>query len=627
MTGYRHLVNKEIALLLQNGCVADNWYNVMVSDNFDPRQLLRVHFSGLVKLGTGVRISDSCISDYIVGDNTVISDVSCIFMDGKSSFGIGYPISCLNEAGGREVRLHRELSSQIAYLEAMYRHRPGLTAILEKLHEESVNGAMSGYGIIGSNVSIRNVGTIRSAIIGDNTVLEDCIRLENGTVTDGSTGSGAYIGAGVICRNFVVRDGAEVSDGVNIDGVFVGQGTKLSKGFSAVASLFFANSHCENGEAVAVFAGPNTVSHHKSTLLIGGMYSYMNAGSNTNFSNHLYKLGPLHHGIFERGVKFGSGSYMCLPARIGAYSIVLGHHKAHFDSSDLPFSYLFDKGGLTYIVPGVNLFGCGLFRDVEKWKKRDRRKSVRKCLDIVNNEAFTPYTASKMLRGVKKLRNALQQNSSAELYFDGFRILPSVAEKGIVRYEKALLYYIGIRLCTRLKSYNLDSDDTLRAAFMPECEIGGGEWVDVGGMIVPVATINCLLDEFENGKTGGFAELSDKLALEERHYSKYEWRWIYDNFEEIAGVDPQQIGMQQVKDFIQRWEQVAYDVCDTILADASKEFSEGVMYGFGIDGCNNEAISDFLSVRGSLENTELFMRVNALRADIKSLANNIRLSF
>lgn len=90
------------------------------------------------------------------------------------------------------------------------------------------------------------------------------------------------------------------------------------------------------------FAGPFTVTHHKSTLLIAGMFSFMNAGSGSNQSNHMYKLGPIHQGALERGAKTTSDSYILWPARIGAFSLVMGRHVNHPDTSDLPFSYLIE---------------------------------------------------------------------------------------------------------------------------------------------------------------------------------------------------------------------------------------------------------------------------------------------
>jgi hypothetical protein len=40
-------------------------------------------------------------------------------------------------------------------------------------------------------------------------------------------------------------------------------------------------------------------------LLLAGLFSFFNAGSGTNQSNHLYKLGPVHQGVLERGCKTG----------------------------------------------------------------------------------------------------------------------------------------------------------------------------------------------------------------------------------------------------------------------------------------------------------------------------------
>ena len=94
---------------------------------------------------------------------------------------------------------------------------------------------------------------------------------------------------------------------------FVGQGVQLGKQFSSENSLFFANCEGFHGEACSIFAGPYTVTHHKSTLLIAGIYSFYNAGSGTNQSNHMYKLGPVHQGVLQRGSKNGSFSYMRWP--------------------------------------------------------------------------------------------------------------------------------------------------------------------------------------------------------------------------------------------------------------------------------------------------------------------------
>ncbi len=54
----------------------------------------------------------------------------------------------------------------------------------------------------------------------------------------------------------------------------------------------------------------------------------------------MYKLGPIHQGVVERGSKTGSFAYLLWPGKIGAYSMVMGKNMASFDTSDFPFSFI-----------------------------------------------------------------------------------------------------------------------------------------------------------------------------------------------------------------------------------------------------------------------------------------------
>ena len=86
---------------------------------------------------------------------------------------------------------------------------------------------------------------------------------------------------------------------------------------------------------VRYFSGPYTVTHHKSTLLLAGMFSFINAGSASNQSNHMFKLGPIHQGTLERGAKTTFDSYILLPARVGAFFLVIGRHVNHSYTSKM----------------------------------------------------------------------------------------------------------------------------------------------------------------------------------------------------------------------------------------------------------------------------------------------------
>lgn len=158
-----------------------------------------------------------------------------------------------------------------------------------------------------------------------------------------------------------------------------------------------------NGEACAAFCGPFTASHHKSSLLIGAQFSFYNAGSATNFSNHAYKMGPMHWGILERGTKTASGAYLLMPATIGAFSVCFGKLMHHPDTRNLPFSYLIAYGDTMYLSPGRNITTVGLYRDIRKWPKRDMRPAGAQ-LSIVNFDWLSPFTVQEIVKGKRFLK-------------------------------------------------------------------------------------------------------------------------------------------------------------------------------------------------------------------------------
>ena len=230
--------------------------------------------------------------------------------------------------------------------------------------------------------------------------------MEEGTIASNEHAP-VIVGEGVTAKKFIILSGSRVDGSAMIDKTIVGQGTVIGKQFSAENSAFFANSEGYHGEAVSLFGGPYTVTHHKSTLLIACLVSFYNAGSGSNQSNHMYKLGPVHQGILERGAKTGSFSYLMWPGRVGAFTGVIGKHYANFDTTDLPFSYVLESNGKSLLMPAMNLCTVGTRRDSIKWPNRDGRKDPDK-LDLINFELFSPYIIGKIIRGIEVLKDLLK---------------------------------------------------------------------------------------------------------------------------------------------------------------------------------------------------------------------------
>lgn len=643
---YRHLSSDEISQLQAQGCLAEDWQQVWVAPDFTTEYVHQTRFSGEVKLGVfqrefelpggikkharlrsvtlhNVTIGNNClveniqnyIANYTIGDNCFIENVDLMLVDGVSTFGNGIEVSVLNETGGREVPINDKLSAHMAYIMALYRHRPELTARLKELADYYSQKYASDRGTVGNNVSIMNTGVVQNLRIGDYANICGAYRLKNGSINSNAEAP-IYIGHGVICDDFIVCSGSHIDDGAMLSRCFVGQACKLGHNYSANDSLFFSNCQGENGEACAIFAGPFTVTHHKSTLLIAGMFSFMNAGSGSNQSNHMYKLGPIHQGTLERGAKTTSDSYILWPARIGAFSLVMGRHTGHCDTSNLPFSYLIEQNNSTYLVPGVNLRSVGTIRDAQKWPKRDKRTDSQK-LDFINYNLLSPYTVQKMFKGrdiLLELRHASGELSDIYSYHSA-KIKNSALNKGIKFYETAIHKFLGNSIIKRLEGIDFKSDEEIRMRLRPDTSIGSGEWVDISGLIAPKTEIEGLLDGIESGAINRLKYINSEFERMHKNYYTYEWTWAYERIEEFYGIHPEEMTAANVISIVEKWKAAVVGLDWMVYEDAKKEFSLAAMTGFGADGSRREKKLDFEQVRGDFESNSF---VNAVLKHIEA---------
>ena len=632
MNTYRSLTKEEIGRLEAQACTAADWNEVQVAERFTTAHVHHARFSGKIRLGVfegefqlagGVRkhaglsyvvlhnvtVDDNClienvknyIANYDIGESTFIENVDIILVDKKSRFGNGVEVSVLNETGGREVVIHDHLSAHQAYIMALYRHRPLLIERMKAVIEGYAEEHASERGTIGNHVTIVNAGYIKNVRIGDCCEIEGAGRLKNGSINSNAADP-VHIGYGVVCDDFIVSSGAHIEDGTMITRCFVGQACRMGHNYSASDSLFFSNCQEENGEACAIFAGPFTVTHHKSTLLIAGMFSFMNAGSGSNQSNHMYKLGPIHQGALERGAKTTSDSYVLWPARIGAFSLVMGRHVNHPDTSNLPFSYLIEDKNTTYLVPGVNLRSVGTIRDAQKWPKRDLRKDPMK-LDQINYNLLSPYTIQKMMKGreiLKELERVSGETSETYAY-QSAKIKNSALNKGIRFYETAIHKFLGNSVIKRLENIRFRSDEEIRQRLVPDTSIGKGEWVDVSGLIAPKSEIERVMSEIETGTLCTVKQMHERFAEMHACYYTYEWTWAYEKMLDFYHLEADKVTARDIVAIVRQWQESVVWLDRMVYEDAQKEFSLTSMTGFGADGSKTEQQLDFEQVRGVFE--------------------------
>ena len=492
----------QISRLERQGCSASSWEEVSVHPDTDLSLIRDVEFIGHNSVGLldesvypGCRLQNLTAEDCVFGngvrvkninrhlkgvtveEEAVIENTAAIEFEPEALCGAGTAVAVLDETGSRPVTIYPGLTAQSAML----------CARLPRQAEETLNPQAQAFYdehpipfSIGRKARVIDCGELRNVHVGPEVTVKGARALTNGSIIN-NTAPGrclAYVGPGVDADSFIIEDGV-VDSGALLRNVYVGQGARLEKGYTAHDSLFFANCSMENGEACAFFAGPYTVSMHKGSLLIGCQTSFMNAGSSTNQSNHMYKLGPVHWGVLERGVKTSSNSYLMLGAKIGAFSLLMGQHKTHPDSTEFPFSYLFgDAQGATVVVPAMMLRSCGLMRDQTKWPTRDRRQKRKLPLhDRICFEVLNPYTIDKILTALHTIEELLRLPADDDRFirYKGMKISRASLERAKKLYSVAVYKYLD----TKLEEGRFSPNAT------PSADGRAEQWIDLAGQLVP----------------------------------------------------------------------------------------------------------------------------------------------
>ena len=607
MRDYRQLTQEEINVLESNSCWAENWEQVKVAEAFSPYGFHRVIFYGDIRLGVfekqvevtkgftkhagindatlrNVTVGDNCliekvgnfINNYTIGDDCYISNICTMETTEGATFGEGHMVSVLNEMGDGNVVLFHDLNSQLAAFMVKHFSDKQLKDKITRLVNEEIRFTQPERGTIGNGVKIINSKEITNTVVKEDCEINGASRLSDCTILSSKDAS-VYIGTGVICENSIISNGCSITNSVKMQDCYVGEACQITNGFTAEASVFFANSYMANGEACAAFCGPFSASHHKSSLLIGGEFSFYNAGSNTNFSNHAYKMGPLHYGTLERGTKTASGAYVLMPAKIGAFSVCFGKLMNHPDMRCLPFAYLLAYGETMYIVPGRNITTVGLYRDIKKWPKRDKRAAGSRK-SIINFDWLSPFTVGEIVQG-KKILEALRQaggdNVSSYNYHE-YIINASSLRKGIKYYDIALRIYMGAVLKRAIKEGFFGR---------PTSTTGLGVWNDLSGLLLPDSEEQRLIRDIKDGNVESISDVLARFSSINDHYREYQWVWTYKLILDYYGVD--ELTDEAIQRVREDYVKARRAWIAEIRKDAQKEFEMGDV--------EQEVYDDFIS--------------------------------
>jgi acetyltransferase-like isoleucine patch superfamily enzyme len=631
-----------IEALESRGCSARDWKEVLLHPQCDPecfRDALfegpvtvgrmdaraRLSFPGLpsrspglfrvrlahVHLGDDVRLEaiGETVRHVRIGDGSMVLRTEELSCDLQSSFGVGDAVAVLNENGGRRCLLHDGLSLQWAWLQAFCKHDPALQTALAKSTSRRAQALRGQPSVIGNDVLIRACGILRNLRVGNGARIVGAPHLE-----DGWLHAQTKIDGPATAKHFIMAPRASLEGASRLEHAFLGEGSEVGKGAIVEHSLFFANTQFHAGEAASAWAGPHAISHHKATLLLAGAFQFFNAGSATNFSNHHYRLGPVHQGILDRGCKTGSGSLLLFPARVGAFSTIVGRHGRPFSSEDFPFSLLVGKEERTLLYPGLLCFSAGQSRDEMKWPKRDLRGPH--SSDHYSATRLSPLTASRSLRGLERLRLAMVPGNTSEMAeLAGLRVPRKHLATGVEQYETLLKFYVFQGVLRRAAS----AGEPLPWPLFPAKPGALEEWVDWAGIPCPRRELDRVIGEVRRGRLREPAEVARRAARVLASQGALEWGWIRRAAPAI--LDPESLGSPER--FKSDMRKTLSDAFDRILIDGAKEFQPSARIGYGLGG---KVDGDFDSVRGRQRSEPTLVALASARKAALLAAGKLRFS-
>lgn len=442
---HRRLTDEEIARLVGQGSVADDWSALRVCDGFDPARIRRCTFRGQVCIGSlqtgrtwrGLSLppglTDATLEDCSLGNDVVIHraalvsgceiadealllDVGVVTGRGEGTFGYGGRgadsdgddddrpwIEVANENGGRRILAGPGMLPAGAALWARARDRSKVLRRLVAWTDDACS-SMGRRSRIGRGAAVVSCRTLRGVNLGAGSVVVGADRLENVSL-ESVPDEPVEIGEGVSLVDVVVQAGGKVLSGVKARRVVLGRCATLKLGARVCDSFVGDNSTIACCEVISSLVFPAHEQHHNNSFLIAttiGGQSNIAAGA-TIGSNHNSRAPD---GEIVAGRGFWPGLCVSLKhnSRFASYVLLAkGDYPASLDVP-LPFALVANDVARDRLVvmPAFwwlyNMYA--LARNSWKFRARDARAPGGQHVEF---DALAPDTVREILRAMDLL--------------------------------------------------------------------------------------------------------------------------------------------------------------------------------------------------------------------------------
>jgi hypothetical protein len=436
--GWRHLRSDEVERLVKNDNTADNWDEILVTDQFDTNQIKNTRFFGLVRIGclrnvilqhhdlrvpsgiTNSLIISSDLGDdvaihnvhylahYIIGDRCILFNIQEMQTTDHAKFGNGIIkegepenvrtwLDIMNETGCRRVLPFDGMITADAYLWGKYIDDSALQENLKKITQKSVDNHRGFYGTTGKNCVIKNSLILKDVRISSFCYIKGANKLKNLTINS-SEEEPTQIGEGVELVNGIIGYGCHIFYGCKAVKFILGNNSNLKYGARLINSFLGDNSTISCCEVLNNLIFPSHEQHHNNSFLIASVVmgqSNMAAGA-TIGSNHNSRA---NDNEIQAGRGFWPGLCTSVKHSCRFASFVLLSKADYPAELDIPFPFSLLNNNVSKdrleVMPAYwwlyNMFALAR----NSWKFQNRDKRIHKDQNI-EFEPFAPDTIEEI---------------------------------------------------------------------------------------------------------------------------------------------------------------------------------------------------------------------------------------
>jgi hypothetical protein len=545
--------------------------------------------------GDNVVVSNvNYMSHYILGNEVMVSNVHELHCTDHSKFGNGIIkegeeeevriwLEVCNENGGRKILPFNGMLPGDAYIWSKYRDDDALLEKLKEFTELKFDRQRGYYGKVGDRSVIKNTSIVKDVWIGTDAYIKGANKLKNLTIKS-TLEAQTQIGEGCELVNGIIDNGCRLFYGVKAVRFIMASNSQLKYGARLINSYLGNNSTISCCEVLNSLIFPAHEQHHNNSFLCAALVmgqSNIAAGA-TIGSNHNSRAADGEI-IAARGFWPGLCVSLKHNSKFSSFTLIAKGDYSYELNIPIPFSLVSNdvSNNRLMVMPAYwfmyNMYA--LARNSAKYKDRDMRdeiiqnieydflapdsvNEIFKALDLLKKftaVAYDPSLAedeesSIIKKGKALLESGSFKSSDKEIFATGFECsnrpvqLIKVKEAYDI-YKQQVAYYGILELIKFIDKHNIASFDKLSEALPASPE--RTKWVNIGGQVLPDASLSTLLKGVKNGEIIGWDAVHEFYLKNGLLYSEQKLQHAFASLLEIKGLTRAQFTATYFKELLQ----------------------------------------------------------------------------